>query len=300
MNLKSSVQARSAAAGRFAVLIIFVQVLGLRAGWSQEAAQPDLNHEFTKQEEIYRSRGADVPDGYVTTRGLADYAGYLHASFCDTLSRLGPTDRWLDIGAGAGQAVLDYYAPKEVRESTETCARSRGLARAVAMSIEDRRTDAWHKLAAGLGERIRYVSGKPLRQYSLAELGKFQIITDVYGGFSYTEDLSPFMEKVLNLLEVGGSFHTILQYTYLEAVKEIDTAGYQTELVDAAGRSAKVCSWLKRTSCVQVTCESKSTWKPPTEQITIRKTCSDVVVPRMKLLKFTAGNPPNRRFQLEP
>jgi hypothetical protein len=67
------------------------------------------------------------------------------------------------------------------------CTGYRGRARAVAMSIEDRRTEKWQQRAASLGDdRIRYLSGKRLRQYSREELGTFQIITDVYGGFSYT------------------------------------------------------------------------------------------------------------------
>jgi hypothetical protein len=73
-----------------------------------------------------------------------------------------------------------------------------------------------------------------------------------------------------------------------------------TELEDAIGRPAKVCSWLKQTACAQVTCESKSDWKRPTELIKVEKVCSDVSVPRMKLLEFVAGYPPDRRFQLDP
>jgi len=45
--------------------------------------------------------------------------------------------------------------------------------------------------------------------------------------------------------------------------------------------------------------ESKSEWDAPTELINVRKVCSDVTVPRMKLLQYEAGNPPGRRFQLE-
>jgi hypothetical protein len=74
---------------------------------------------------------------------------------------------------------------------------------------------------------------------------------------------------------------------------------YLTELEDAAGRPEKVCSWLKKTACAQVTCESKAGWKRPTELIKIRKVCSETSVPRMKLLEFEAGYPPARRFQLE-
>jgi SAM-dependent methyltransferase len=295
----SSVQGWQAAAARLAVLIIIVQTLGLGACGLQEPAPPHTE-EIAKQEKIYRSRGTDVPSGYVTGRALSDYAELLTSDFCDALSRLGSSDRWLDIGAGDGQAILDYYALEDGLAPAEKCAQSFYKARVVAMSIEDRRTDKWRQQAAIFGaDRLRYLSGKRLRYYSAEELGKFQIITDVYGGFSYTEDLSQFLEKVLSLLETGGVFYTVVQDVHLENGKDKLKGGYLTELVDAAGRDVKVCSWLKQTTCVKVACESKSDWDEPTELINIRKVCSDVSVPRMKLLNYAAGNPPGRRFQLE-
>ena len=301
-SVKSSVKGSKTGAARLAVLIVLVvQPLGLAAVWTQELPQPRLDEEFTKQEKIYRSRGADVPQGYVTDRGLSGYAELLPAGFCDALGRLGSADRWLDIGAGEGQAILDYNAPEDAAAPAEKCTRSGAKARAVAMSIEDRRTDKWRERAASLGDdRIRYLSGKRLRQYSPSELGNFQIITDVFGGFSYTEDLSRFVDKVLSLLEVGGAFYTLVPGVHLENAKDKLGILYLTELEDAAGRPEKVCSWLKQTACAQVTCESKSDWKRPTELINIRKVCSHVSVPRLKLWEFEAGYPPARRFQLEP
>jgi hypothetical protein len=301
-SVKSSVKGWKTATACLAVLIVIVvQALGLGAVWPQEPAEPRLDEEIAKQEKIFHRRGADVPGGYVTNRGLSDYAELLPTGFCDALGRLGSSDRWLDIGAGAGQAILDYYAPEDAAAPAERCARSGSKARAVAMSIEDRRKDAWHQQAASLGDNlIRYLSGKRLRHYSVEELGKFQIITDVYGGFSYTEDLSQFQEKVLSLLEIGGVFYTMVQSVHLEDGKDKPNTSYQTELVDGAGRDVKVCSWLKRTTCVKVGCESKSDWDAPTELINIRKVCSGTSVPRMKLLTYEAGNPPGRRFQLEP
>ena len=297
-SVKSSVKRWKTAAACLAVVIVIVQALGLRAGWPQELAEPRLDEEIVKQEKIFQRRGADVPSGYITNRGLSDYAELLPTGFCDALGRLGSPDRWLDIGAGVGQAILDYYAPPDDAAPAEKCARPGGLASAVAMSIEDRRTAAWHQLAASLGERIRYLTGKSLRHYSVEELGKFQIITDVFGGFTYTADLSRFVEKVLSLLEVGGGFYTLVPGVHLEGGDKLGT-WYLTELEDAAGRPEKVCSWLKKTACVQVTCESKSDWKRPTELIKVEKVCSDVSVPRMKLVEFEAGYPPDRRFQLE-
>jgi hypothetical protein len=282
------------------LIVIVLQTLGMGLGWSQEPAPPRINEEIAKQDKIYGSRGADVPSGYITGRTLSDYAELLPSGFCDALGSLGSSHRWLDVGAGGAQAILDYYAPADNSAPAETCAGLSGRGRAVAMSIEDRRTDKWREHAARLGDgRIRYLSGRRLRQYSPEELGKFQIITDVYGGFSYTEDLSQFMEKVLSLLEVGGVFYTLVQSVHLEDGKDNPNTRYLTELLDPAGRDVKVSSWLKKISCAKVVCESKSDWDTPTELINIKKVCSDVSVPRMKLLKYEAGNPPGRRFQLE-
>ena len=58
-------------------VVIVLQALGLAAGWPQEPAPPRIDQEITKQEEIFRRRGADVPRGYITTRGLSDYAELL-------------------------------------------------------------------------------------------------------------------------------------------------------------------------------------------------------------------------------
>jgi len=299
-----SVKGRKTAGARLAVVIVIVlEALGLSAAWPQEPAQPQprIEKEFEKQEKIYNSRGADVPSRYITDRALSDYAELLPSGFCDALGNLGSTDRWLDVGAGAGEAILDYYAVGEGAAPAGKCTRLAGRARAVAISIEDRRTDKWRQQAALLGDgRIQYLAGKRLRQYLPEELEKFRIITDVYGGFSYTETLSEFVERVLSLLEVGGAFYTVAQGVRLEDGKDKPDTRYLTELADAAGRDVKMCSWLKKIGCVQVTCESKTDWESPLEAIKLRKLCSDTSVPRVKLLKFEAGNPPGRRFQLEP
>ena len=207
-SMRSSLKGWKTAGTGLAVLIV-VQAFGAGAGRSQEPAQPRIAEEIAKQEKIYGTRGADVPRGYVTGRTLSDYLELLPAGFCDALGTLGSSDRWLDIGAGTGQAILDYSAPEYGSTRGKICTGADGKVRAVAMSIEDRRTDAWQRQAASLGaDRIRYLSGKRLRHYSPEELGKFQIITDVYGGFSYTDDLSGFVERALSLLETGGSFST--------------------------------------------------------------------------------------------
>ena len=196
-SVKFSLKRLKTTASRLALPVV-LHAFSLADGWAQESAAPKIDEELAKQEQIYHSPSDSVPSGYITSRALSDYVALLPSGFCDTLTRLGGADRWLDIGAGKGDAILDYH-------NRTKCRRPGVKARAVALSIEDRRTDAWVKHAASLGEdRLRYLAGKRLRHYAPEELGKFQMITDVYGGFSYTENLSQFVEKVLTLLEIDG------------------------------------------------------------------------------------------------
>jgi hypothetical protein len=280
-----------------AVLIFIVlQPLGAGAASIQEPVQPRIDDEFVKQEKIFQK-----PSAYKANRGLSAYATLLPAGFCDALSSLGSSDRWLDVGAGEAQAILDYYAPQTNAPTAEKCGGSGPKARAVAVSIEDRRTERWQQEVATVGaDRLQYLSGKSLRHYSREELGKFQVISDVYGGFTYTDDLSGFVQRVVALLEVGGAFYTVVPKVHLANGKEKLGTWYKTELVDEDSRPVTVCSWLKKSSCIKVTCESKSDWDEPNELIKIRKVCSDVSVPSLRVVEYKAGTPPDRRFQLEP
>ena len=63
----------------------------------------------------------------------------------------------------------------------------------------------------------------------------------MYGGFTYTEDLSRFVDKVLRLLEVGGTFYTLATGVHLEDGKDKLGIFYLTELENAVGRPEKVC-----------------------------------------------------------
>ncbi len=266
-------------------------------------AAPDFGAEMIRQESIFRSTGTEVPAGYSIDRTLEDYTRGLTASFDRSLAALGPKDRWLDVGAGAGQAILDYYtvsydlAHPQGRES-------RGRkASAVALSIEDRRTKTWHETSARLDpNQIQYVFGKPLRDYSREEMGKFRLITDLLGGFSYTDNLSRYMEKVLDFLEIGGNFYGVLQDVGAEAGTNkpfYPNARFLTEIFNADSSSVKICAWVKSIACVTATCEFKTDWKPPLEVYHIRKECDAVKVPELTRVHYEAGTPPERRFQLK-
>jgi hypothetical protein len=280
--------------------LLILQAVLFATSHAAEQGSPSLGEEMTKQQGIYKSQGEQRPEGYVVDRSLAMYAETLSAEFERTLAGLGAKDRWMDIGAGIGQAILDYCSPGYDVTRLEQRGRK---AQAVAISIEDRRTPAWHQTAARLGEnQLKYLFNKPLREYSLGDLGQFQVITDVIGGFSYTDTLSLFMEKVLGFLEMNGSFFTVLQDVHAENGTNqpyYAKAPFLTEIVNVDGAEVKMCSWLKSITCVEVTCEFKTGWKPPIEVYRVRKVCNNVTVPALAQTHYAAGTPPERRFQLK-
>jgi hypothetical protein len=269
---------------------------------AQDRASPPFAEEIAKQELIYKSRGAEVPDGYVIDRSLTSYTQALAGGFDRALGQLRPHDRWLDIGAGRGQAILDYYTPKFDMLHFEVRDERADKAQAVAMSIEDRRVQAWHDKAASLSpDKIRYLANRRLREYSRDELGTFKLITDVVGGFSYTTDLSLFMERVLAALQVDGDFFTVLADVSSQEGNNrpfYEGSPFLTAIARADGAEMKVCEWLKSIKCVQATCEFKPTWKPPIEAFHVHKVCSEVAVPALAPVHFEAGTPPERGFKL--
>ena len=263
--------------------------------------KPGFEQELSKQEQIYRSQGEKRPEGYVIDRSLVYYVDALPQAFDRALTLLGPADRWLDIGAGEGQAVLDYFAPDYETQHGFPAGAPRRKAGAIAMSIEDRRSMAWHSTAALLpANQMRYLFGKPFQHYSAAELGTFRLITDVIGGFSYTDNLSFYVTSVLSALELNGTFFTVLQDVNSDAgtnAPHYAGAPFLTGIDNAAGNELKVCSWLKSISCVEVTCELRSRWKPPIEAYSVRKVCNETRVPDLVPTHFQAGTPPERKFR---
>jgi hypothetical protein len=270
--------------------------MGASHAAAQAAAEAGLTQELSKQESIYHRFGEQTVSGYTVNRPLDHYADGLASGFNAALAKLGPTDRWLDIGAGEGNAILDYFAPPSTGWT-----RPIPQARAVAISIEDRRTPLWQQTASRLSDnQIRYLFGKRFGAYTNEELGRFQLITDVMGGFSYTDNISRFMERVLSILDVNGTFFTVLQDIQREdGANKPHYAGspFLTEIKNGDGSDMKMCSWLKRITCVQVACEPRE-WKPPTEAYRITKTCEDVNVPALTPVHYQAGTPPERRFEL--
>jgi hypothetical protein len=113
---------------RIAVLLV-LQILWASTSHSEPPGSTISDEEVSKQGAIYQSRGEDVPKGYVIDRSLLSYTFVLPSEFKRSLADLGPKDRWLDIGAGEGRAILEvtcelkaeWSPPLEVYRIRKVC-----------------------------------------------------------------------------------------------------------------------------------------------------------------------------------
>jgi SAM-dependent methyltransferase len=267
-------------------------------------ANEEVRQEIALQREIYLSRGDAVPSGYTIDRSLLTYTQSLASGFRQSLAELGNDDRWLDIGAGEGRAVVDYTTSRYEAyfAGFEPRPRADERARVVALSIEDRRSRRWHEAAKTVAPgRIEYLHGRSFSEYRREELGQFQLITDVMGGFSYTPRLSVFLAKTLSTLDIDGSFYGVLadvRAATTDNPPHYPGSPHLTRVVAEDGSEVRMCSYLKRIGCVEVSCEFKPDWTPPIETYRIRKLCTNVTVPALALDHFESGTPPERRFRL--
>jgi hypothetical protein len=115
-------------------VLLALHVLWASPSHSQAPGDTVSAEEVSKQSAIYRSKGDDVPKGYVVGRSLSSYLYVLPAGFTRSLAGLGPNDRWLDIGAGEGRAVLDYCTSKYDGTLLKEAEPGAKKAKAIAMS----------------------------------------------------------------------------------------------------------------------------------------------------------------------
>jgi hypothetical protein len=283
---------------------VALQMLFVAPSYGAEPSRPQFTDEFSKQEKIFQSKDQTSLQSYVVDRSLLSYLVLFPPEFTRSLASLKQDDRWLDVGAGEGRAVLDYETSKYDVVLMQGVDRPGNKAKAVAMSIEDRRSDQWNQTAASVGSptQMQYLYGKRLREYSLQELGQFQLISDLLGGFSYTQDITLFMQKALSFLTVNGSLYSVLQDVHFEKGDNkpfYEGSPFLTEIEKSDGSELRMCSWLKTITCVEVTCTPNVNTEPPLERYHVRKLCNDVSVPVLEPVRFSAGTPPERRFRLK-
>lgn len=215
-------------------------------------------------------------------RGLRDYQILLGEEFSKELATLGRKATWIDMGAGFGRAQIEY-AQSRLGRATLFQSLFQGKARTIAVGYTDpTEILARWPMLRGLGVppgSFKRLTGRYLEEIADAELGKADLITDVYGIFAYTEDLSGTLARYLNLLKRDGSI-------YVHSVEP------RTTIRSADGNSQySMIRWLYNIKGLEIEVLPLS--------FRIRKTQDHVEVPKLKLIDGMADRPARRIFVTE-
>lgn len=131
---------------------------------------------------------------FVTGRTLSEYRQGLHKDFNSSLQALKFNETWIDLGAGKGNAAIDYL--KEIT-ATHTSAN---------VVLIAYKLDRWFNLPK-FNNKLSVIEGRLFEEIPSVEIPKAKLITDYYGVLSYTRDLSRTLALVFDRLEVGGELY---------------------------------------------------------------------------------------------
>lgn len=135
--------------------------------------------------------------------------------------------------------------------------------------------------------RFRYLTGDLLTEIPAAQLGRTDLITDLFGPFSYTTDVSALMDLYLKILKVGGELLLVMDVSKTKIIN----SGEESEL------SSVLCSML---SNEYFSCERKDSkvngFFVYSYRIKKLKKSDTYQFPRLKLVQLTSGAPPRRIF----
>lgn len=221
---------------------------------------------------------------------------------------------WLDVGAGEAttmRALASVYGPERpllvgvtaaLPDATRhALAHPMGTWRAAEPIANDRKrfeAPATYLLSDG----VRLLSGMRLGDIPRSWLGRFDVVTDVFGAVTYDEDLRGALLRCVQHTKVGGLLGICVPYAYacqMPARPEgKDAERLQLELRDANGNFVHPLDWLARAKGLEVVESAYSNEGNTNIYIGLRRTAAKVELPRLELVEFTSGRPPVRRYRV--
>lgn len=246
---------------------------------------------------------------YEFGRSFSDYVDLLSPSqatlqnrrpFYDVACSLGTQQRWLDVGAGAGVAITDYFLrPIQDHRGKKTLYQCSGYqyAEVVGITVEDQKNEHMKQIISSIGSKIKFFTGKYFEDFLPEELGTFDLISDVYGAVAYSPKLDVVLRKAGNLLRANGYFMTLLEpkedrRTNNPDKKEIYEDKGSLQIFSRQNQYITLNDWFGNFRCLKLI-EPINEDRPV---IILKKVCDDVYVPDLILEKIFDGSPPVRQY----
>lgn len=188
---------------------------------------------------------------FTVYRKLDDYFTTFGKVFTDKIFTMSNQDVWLDSGAGAASAILDYlsfygvsrgkaiglvYEKPSYREEGNSFMGIRSVRSQEALEVNEALERLDHALEdSRYKDRFRYMSGRLIENIPPAEIApesSLTVITDYYGPTSYSKHLHLVLEIYGKLLKTGGlMFLKIAPETEKHGIIIMDINGKKIDLI---------------------------------------------------------------------
>ena len=219
--------------------------------------------------ELQKTQGLLARNGFTTARDLNEYASQLNIG--NLLLELNSSKRWLDAGAGRARAQLDLLDLKK--------SNSESVPEMIALSFKK----PW--FVSRKKESFQYLEGRFIEDYTTSELGTFDLITDLFGPYSYSKNPVVVLNQYLNLLNIHGTLRI-----------------YSTSLTSGIwvnGQLMSLENWISQKLSTQ---QSKAIFETEIAHglISVRRISKgSIQLPAINLILFSSDTPPRRKYQID-
>lgn len=210
-------------------------------------------------------------------RSLADYKSELGKGFAKRLSALGPDQIWVDFGAGIARPQLEY-----LREGSSAKAQTLAIAYKYPGNLDTLRRKIQQEEL-----NLRYLEGQWIEKM---ELQPFDLGTDVFGPFSYSNEMDEVLKKYLDAMKPDGSL-------FIDFLNYFADGSDFSSVVTSTGERISVAEWIGRIPGLKVEFINVDDYS---FTVVIRKSGEPIRIPRLAVVNFLPGIPPRRWFREIP
>jgi len=208
---------------------------------------------------------------FVTRRGFGAYDGLLGGDFTRSVRTLGPEDSWIDMGAGDARAMRDVFSKSLDRPPP----------RMSALGHAPPRDPSFAAFAETAGDRFTPLYGRMLEDYPIAELGTHELVSDLYGPFSYAPHMDEVLETYGRIAKVDGDVYVLASWHF-------------NRIVDDLGHGVSLDEWARSIEGLELV--SREAHAGSVYALHFRRVAGEVHVPRLELRKLDWGQPPDRLY----
>jgi len=247
-------------------------------------AHADELADAARAPELLRNATKIHANEFVTIRGLGEYEKVLGTRFSARLASLRRGDHWIDMGAGDARAMATFLRDERFAQNMPR------MPWPFRWGERPPQTTALgYEAPANLTELnqlegFRYLGGRYLEETPLAELGRGDLVTDLYGPASYT----PHLDDVLGIYGEVAKPGADIFFLVDRRTKIVDAAG------NAVNRRRWISEWLREAQGVRGV-ELRYVDYGGSFIVHVRRTSGPVSIPKLELTSFTAsdgvGNP---------